>query len=123
MSGLRALNERLRASNLSVPRQLFAVTLALGFYLRDLAHILVALAANRPPQLKDHDVTTRSPVASLDESPRVDAVARVLACSFGVGCLLVVPQAERPIFVSYLVANAPVPLADPALFLVSMRDT
>lgn len=116
MKSLAELNNRF--STTGAPRwgTWLAAALTLGFYLRDLAHVLSALVAGRPPQLRDHDITALSPVVSLDEHSRVDVAARLLACSLGVGCLAVAGNAERPLFFWFLVANATVPLVDPALY-------
>jgi len=119
MSALSEFNERIGTTGAPAWGRRLALVLALGFYLRDLAHVLTALSADMPPRLWDHDITARSPVASLDEDIKSDAAARLLAVAFGVGCLWVSGQADRPLLYWFLVMNAMIPLADPVLFLVS----
>ena len=119
---LSELNHRLTNTGAPWWGSWLASVVGFGLYLRDTTHVLVALASDRPPQLRDHDITARSPVESLDDHPRVDAVARVAVFSLGVACLGAAGNAERPLFLWFLVANAMVLLADPLLFVASLTD-
>jgi len=117
VSGVQEVNARLSTDDAPLWAEVLGVTLALGFFVRDYAHVLTALVAGAEPQLRGQDVTTLSPVESLENTPKTDISARVLAVSFGLVVVFVATLSERRVVTAYLIANALVPLTDPVLFV------
>jgi len=121
VTAVRETNERLSTDDARPWAEVLGVTLALGFFVRDYAHVLSALLSGVDPQLRGSDVTSRSPVASLDDDTCADLSARLLAVAFGLVVVFIATLSTQPLATAYLVANAVVPLADPILFASTQR--
>lgn len=113
---LREMNERLATDGAPLWAEVLGVVLILGFYCRDLAHILVALATDHYPGLRGNDVTAKSPVEALESDRVADVTGRLLAVCFGLGLVWLSTQASAGVVQAYILVNAVVPLADPILF-------
>jgi hypothetical protein len=113
---LREVNDRLSADDAPLWAEALGLILVLGFYLRDLAHIIAALAANEHPELRDNDVSMKSPVEALDGEPLADMSGRLLAVGMGVGVVWMAMESSRLPVQAYLLSNALVPLTDILLF-------
>jgi len=119
ISTLREINERLSADDVPLWAEVFGIVFAIGLFVRDWAHVVAALGADKAPQLRDHDITASSPVDSLDKHVRVDGSARLLAVALGIGLVVIAQNVTHPIVAVFVLANAMVPLADPVLFIAS----
>jgi len=122
---LAEMNDRLGSNNAPIRSQVIAMVFVIGVSTRDLAYVLVALAGDAPPQLRDDDVTLRSPVTSLDDASRwkLRIAARLLAVGLGVMWISIAGGLEHRLVATWLFANACVPLADPLLGLVNYLNT
>ena len=116
---LREMNERLSTDDAPLWAEALGLVFVLGFYLRDLAHIIAALVADEYPGLRDNDVTVRSPVEALDGETLADMSGRLLAVGFGVSLVWMSMEASRLAVQAYLLSNAIVPLSDIALFWIA----
>lgn len=120
---LREVNDRLKIDDAPLWAVALGLVFALGFYLRDLAHILVALATDEYPGLRNNDVTARSPVLALDDKALADFSARLVAVGFGIGLLYISLDSSRIAVKAYIIGNSVVPLSDLVLFWASYKNT
>ena len=118
---LREMNDRLATDGAPAWAELLGVLLILGFYCRDLAHIVVALTTDHYPGLRGNDVTVESPVEAFESDRAADIAGRLLAVCFGLGLVWISAQASGGLVRTYILVNAVVPLADPLLLLVSIH--